>query len=348
MRAFLLFILVIGMASCGSDHKPQSEITTAKADTMLRLPVLAGGMRVDSTLPAMQISAVTGDTMSAALAFTGDTASDVICIYADSALASAVVDSCVNRYCQGKDVRLMGLLNGEKVGLPFHSLHRFNPYLDSLRVYEWDYHLLFIDSQELSVNSWTESLDAETYFRHFYGNAFAPHDSVIRFPQRKPNQQTITALMLEGQAWDETDIKHASDTAAMLAAYNEFVNKLEIFDKAGAFHTFRVAAITAEALPSVTWSRTMQVFSLHYKVQQELRSSAKEYLAAKLANDGATAQKEFTEEDLRLLYPDRLVWNGRVSGVYEHRYDPMLLAPWYWVEPPPVVKPPPPRDSPDV
>jgi hypothetical protein len=348
MRASFLFILLFWIVSCSSDHKPQPEVISTKADTVLRLPQLVAGMRADSSNAAIRISAVTGNTLQIYVAFTGDTSEAVLNIYADSALGSSAVDSIINRYCDGKDLRLIGTNSGQQLAVPFHALHRFPARTDTIGMSDNICHLVFVNETEVSVNDWKNPYArSEDYFRAFYGNAFHPLDSSLRFPQRKPHRQTVESLMMEGQSWDETDMKNSPDTAAMLAAYNNFVNKLEVYQKAGSYCTMNLAVMEIDP-GFVSWSRLLAVLSEHYFVVNELRTSAVKYLSDRIANNGGDPALQLTDEDLRLLYPDRLRWNGRMSGTHEHYYDPHLLAPWRWVENPPPVKAPPPQDSPDV
>lgn len=348
MRVSFLFILLLGIVSCGQEHKPQPEIISPEADTLLRLPTLTAGMRPDSSLPAMHLSVITGDTLQVYVAFTGDTTRAVINIYADAELPSPVVDSIINEHCNGKDLRLIGVNNNQELAVPFHTLHRFPTRTDTIGMSENSAHLVFVSETEISVNDWnTAYTKSEDYFRAFYGDAFHPSDSSLRFPQRKPYRQTVESLMLEGQAWDETDLKSSPDTAAMLAAYNSFVNKLEVYQKAGSFCTMHLAFMEVDA-GQVSWARLLAVLAEHYAVVHELRESAVQQLADRIANNGGDPALHFTDEDLRLLYPDRLRWNGRMSGTHEHHYDPHFLAPWRGVASPPPVKPPPPRVSPDV
>lgn len=352
MRIILPAFAAILLFSCGSDDHTAVSEQKSTVDTNLRLPALCAGMPLDTSLPALRISMVNVfstsdsaglDTDKPTLLITYDTSAtaQIVNVYADSSLLSSQVDSIVNMYCTGKDLRLIGTNNGQEIAIPFHTTHRFASHHDSLGVWENEFHLVFVDEDNISVNDWPDNFkNARDYFRAFYGNAFNPVDSSNRYPQRKYNRQTIESLMLEGQAWDETDIKHSDDTALMLAAYNEFVNKLEVFDKVGTFTVLRSAEMDLDPLPAVTWGRMMRVFGEHYSVLQSLRNDAKKYLSDKLANDGGKTDKEFTEEDLRLLYPDRLRWNGRISGVYEHRYDPDLLSHYYWISLPASGNPP--------
>lgn len=345
MRLLPAFFLLLLLVSCGSD--PVSENVSASGnliDTNLRVPTLNAGMPVDTTLPALRIYAVserlasgTGqDTeafRSVQVEAPAGPLTEAVNVYADSIIPTEIIDSVINVHCGTRDLRLIGISNGIELAIPFHGLHRFRRCVDTIERPESEFHLVFVNDNDLEINDWsTRYTDPEKYFRLFYGDAFNPTDSSARFPQRKANRQSVEGLMEEGVRWDLTDIKRTPDTAAALAAYNEFVNKLEIYDKAGSFCTMREAVMDADPF-AVTWARTMHVFGVHYAVVDALRESAKQYLADKIANEGDDPNKQFTDEDLRLLYPDRLRWNGRVSGVYEHRYDPYLLAEWRWILP---------------
>jgi hypothetical protein len=255
-------------------------------------------------------------------------------VYADSLLSSREIDSVLNVYCSGKDLRLVGINNGQMLAIPFHGLHRFPPVSDTLFYDECDAHLFFIDEDAVNGNDLTQHFEdnGEHYFRLFYGDAFNPEDSVGVFPQREMNRQTIDQLMIEGQSWQDVNFKSSSDSAQKLAAYNEFVNKLEIFDKVGSFCTLHKALLFVEKDQPCNWGRMLSVFSVHYDVLHNKREEAQKYLADRIANIGGDANKTFTEEDLELLYPDRLVWNKRISGVDEHRYDPFISAEWLWKE----------------
>lgn len=341
-KAVLFSATLLLLQACGADPKPQTDPLNA-IDTVLRLPVIESGMAVDTSLAAIRISAVMPrkeSLRSLEVMIDDSLMTGVVNIYADSIIPSRLVDSVINVYCAGKDLRLIGINNGQELAIPFHGLHRFPAHNDTVLANEWDYHLLFVDEQKVSVNDWPGAIvDLENYYRSFYGDAFNPDDSIRFFPQRQSNHVTVESLILEGQAWDNTDMNRSADTAAMLAAYNEFVNKLEIYDKAGSFFTLRAAVMDVDVSTDVVWSRLLHVFSVHFAVQQSLKQAAKKFLADKIANEGGTQVKEFTDEDLRLLYPDRLRWNGRISGVHEHRYDPVQLAEWGWLASPPLAVP---------
>ena len=343
MRLLTVFLLSLLLFSCGPEENHADAVKPPKTDTTLHLPNLVAGMVVDTTLSSLRISSrytfyysdtagveqfqpgllVELDTISGSVAMN---------VYADSAIVSREIDSIVQLYCKGKDLRLIGMNNGQELAIPFHTLHRFPKLTDTLYYEESDAHLLFVDEKNVSANDLNSrfSVNGENYFRSFYGDAFNPTDSSIRFPMRKPNRQTVDMLMLEGQSWEGVNFKSGADSAQKLAAYNEFVNKLEIFDKVGSFCTLRRSFMYDDGKDNVSWGRLLNVFSVHYNVLNSLRESAKRYLSDKIANEGGDPSKSFTEEDLRLLYPDRLVWNNRISGVHEHRYDPYMIAEWFW------------------
>lgn len=310
-------------------------------------------MAVDTTLPSLRISSryifYYSDTAGMdqhqpglLIEFDSSSASDVVNVYADSNIVSREIDSVIQIYCKGKDLRLIGKNNGQELAVPFHTLHRFPEITDTLYFAESDAHLLFVDEENVTANDLPShfSQNGENYFRLFYGDAFNPLDSSIRFPMRKLNLQTIDMLMLEGQSWEGVNFKAVVDSAQKLAAYNEFVNKLEIFDKVGSFCTMRKAFMSADGDQYVKWGRLLNVFSVHYSVVHDLREGATMYLSNKIANDGGTP-KQFTDEDLRLLYPDRLVWCNRISGAHEHRYDPYMIGEWFWKDEIPQIKLPP-------
>lgn len=351
MRFIFLFLFLLAMCSCGADQ-PLEQQSAGTIDTSLRIPFVQAGTAVDTNLSSLRIYRVhsgAGDTLHLqALHVEIDTTaySTAVNVYADSAIAATQIDSIVSIYCAGKDLRLIGANNGQQLAIPFHGLHRFKPHTDSMGWARHQCHLVFAEKNGITVNEWTTLYaHAGDYFKAFYGDAFRPLDSSYRFPQRKPYRETLQTLMLEGQAWDETDMKHAQDTAVMLAAYNEFVNKLEIYDKVGAFCALHMAMMDVDA-GTVSWGRLMEIFAEHYATVQLLRSSAKTYLADRIANNGGNPDKQFTEEDLRVLYPDRLRWSGWISGAYEHHHDPAMLAPWYWGKEIEVMKEAPPEKVP--
>lgn len=350
MKNVLPFSFLLLLLSCSDDPQTGSSVNVAVSDTVLRLPSIENGMSVDSTLASVRISAIRDSSGTIIDLWSEESGelTNVVNIYADAEIQSTLIDSVINFRCAGRDLFLIGVNNGTELAVPFHSLHRFQPRTDTLGVGDGAHHLVFVSDSDITVNNWENGYThSGNYFRAFYSDAFNPLDSSLRFPQRRPHRQTVNSLMLEGMAWDETDIKASTDTALMLAAYNGFVNKLEVYDKAGSFCTLNLAVMEIDPANS-SWGRLMQVFGEHYAVVTALRESAKRYLADKIANDGGDPAKQFTEEDLRLLYPDRLRWNGRISGTHEHHYDPDLLRPWQWVATPPVVNPPPTGVSPDV
>lgn len=339
LPAVLLFFMFF---SCGPGETTDNSVKEPTIDTNLRLPNIAAGMAVDTTLPSLRISAryifYYSDTAGVEqyqpgllVEFDSSSASDVVNVYADSNIVSREIDSVIQIYCKGKDLRLIGMNNGQELAIPFHTLHRFPETADTLYFEESDAHLLFIDEEYVTANDLSShfSRSGENYFRLFYGDAFNPNDSSVRFPMRTASRQTVDMLMLEGQSWEEVNFKSGSDSAQKLAAYNEFVNKLEIFDKVGSFCTLRRAFMWSDGDEFVHWGRLLNVFSVHYDVVHDLREGAKQYLSDKIANEGGMP-KQFTDEDLRLLYPDRLVWNNRISGVHEHRYDPYFIGNWFW------------------
>jgi hypothetical protein len=350
MRIFPALLIAVLLLSCGTAEQPGETQNKNPLDTNLRLPEIKAGMAIDSTLTSIHIFSITDSShrITDVWVQVSGELTEVVNIYADAEIGSVLIDSVINVHCAGRDLRLAGLNNGQELVIPFHTLHRFLPRTDTIGLSEHACHVVFVSDSDLTVNDRaTRYTNSENYFRAFYSDAFRPLDSSILFPQRKPHRHTIESLMLEGQAWDETDIKDAPDTAAMLAAYNSFVNRLEVFQKAGSFTTMHLALMEVEPL-QVSWGRMMQIFSGHYITLHALRGSAEKYLADRIANNGGDPSVRFTDEDLRLLYPDRLRWNGRMSGTDEHHYDPDLLAPWRWTGPPPPVRVPEAKVSSDV
>lgn len=343
MRFIILLLPFTFLCSCGPDENPDTDVKEPSIDTTLNLPSVADGMAIDTHLSSLRISSVSAfhysDTSGvdrpepgALVEFDTTAGSPVVNVYADSSIESHVVDSIINLYCKGKDLHLVGKNNGQEVVIPFHTLHRFPVIPDTLYCHEADAHLIFVDDDVVTGNDLSQDYrdGGAAYFRMFYGDAFNPKDSSNGFPQRIPNRQTVEQLMIEGQGWENSNFRYGSDSAQKLAAYNEFVNKLEIYDKAGSFCIMRRAFMDIDNDQNANWGRMMYTLSVHYKVLHTLREEAKKYLADKIANEGGNPGKMFTEEDLRLLYPERLVWSSWVSGVYEHRYDPYLLAEWLW------------------
>lgn len=351
MRFIPVLIFCLLAFACDPGERGDT-VKAPDIDTNLRLPEISAGMIVDTTLSSLHVYRRTVFTYSDTAGVDSDpdllivkldttAGTDVINIYADALIAGTAIDSIVRIYCEGKDIRFIGTHNGLQLAVPFHALHRFPEVKDTLFYAESDAHLTFIDAENVSSNTVMGRFDTDgrKYFSLFYGDAFNPNDTA-GFPAREPNRQTVEQLMLEGQGWDGVDFRATSDSAQRLSAYNEFVNKLEIFDKVGSFCTMRMAIMSADVLDA-NWERVLSVFSMHFDVLQSRREDAKKYLADKIANEGGDPSKYFTDEDLRLLYPDRLVLGKHISGVYEHRYDPFLIAKWFWKDEIPQIKPPP-------
>jgi hypothetical protein len=334
-----LCILVSGLMAC-SETEEKVPVKESKY-LQLTLPEIADGIRFDSSNAFVRISGIY-DTSGTLVDYSVliDSArldtSRIVNIYADHQIASGIVDSIVDTLCQGKDLRLIGLVNGEPLSIPFHTLHRFAPtnYIDGL--FENQYLILHMNDSGLHYGGkFLSESDFKQWVNLFYGNAFDPHDS-SKFPQRKGNENTIIRLMQEGQAWDESPHRIDSpDSAVYLAAYNEFVNRLEIFDKVGPFYALNLAFFEIEIEPQTKWGDVMKSFALHLAVQKLLRQSAVRYFEDRHANSGAEKKKDLTEEDLQVLYPDRLRWNHRMSGSTEHRYDVHHLEVNKHVFPPP-------------
>ncbi len=344
MRFLPVLFFCSFLFSCGPEEQANNPAKPPITDTNLRLPNIAAGLAVDTTLPALRISARNtfyySDTTGVEqkqpgllVEFDDASMSDIVNVYADSSIVSREIDSVIQIYCKGKDLRLIGMNTGQELAIPFHTLHRFPAITDTMYFPESDAHLLFINEEYVTANDLSNdfSRDGDKYFRLFYNDAFNPNDSFVGFPLRKLNQQTVDMLMLEGQSWDGVNFKATSDSAQKLATYNEFVNKLEIFDKVGSFCTMRKAFISVDGDQFVNWGRLLNVFAVHYSVLHDLRDDARQYLSNKIANDGG-APKQFTPEDLRLLYPERLIWNNRISGEFEHRYDPYFIGSWFWAD----------------
>lgn len=335
MKLVLPLLFALLLLSCGNEP---TEVVSSVEDTAhvgLRLPFVKAGIPVDTTLTALHIffTADKQQPLGVILELPSNRLTDTVNVFADSLLSSDQVDSIVNFYCEGKDLRLIGINNGIELAIPFHALHRFKPVTDTIGRRESEFHELFVEESEVQINEMVlRYANAEDYFKAFYGDAFNPVDSNAHLPRRESGRQIVESLMFEADGWNDVDPKQEKDSARSLAAYNEFVNKLEIYDKVESFCMLRESVM--ECLPvSVTWARVMQVFGEHYSVVSSLRESAKQYLADKIANEGGDPNKQFTDEDLRLLYPDRLRWNGRISGTHEHRYDGFLLAEFYWTDP---------------
>lgn len=336
--------------ACGDPGEVRKDEPVKRLSLMV--PDIEYGVAIDTTAAAIRISAemdssgmliqpkVWFDTLKL------DKAS-VVNIEADKSLPIAMVDSIVDTLCKGKDLRLVGKASGEYVVVPFHGLHRFLPtnYIHGL--FENQYLILHCNDSGLHFgNKILTDSDFKNWVKLFYGNAFNPNDS-IDFPQRKAQHNTIVRLMQEGQAWDESPRQLDSpDSAVYLAAYNEFVNRLEIFDKVGPFYSMDLALFEIDFGPQTTWEEVVQLFSIHFAVQKELRQSAIRYFEERHANGGGERKPDLTEEDLLLLYPDRLRWHNRMSGANEHRYDVHHLEIKQHVFPPPQAVLPPERDVP--
>lgn len=292
----------------------------------LQTPEVVGGIEFNPDLPQITIAAILDSSNSIVdYEIRYDSAlvelHDTINILADKHVLCGIVDSIIDTLCSGKDIRLTGTNNGVLLSIPFHGLRRFSPmnYIKSLFVNQY----LVLNLSGDSIRFGDKVLNDEelkSWFESFYGNAFNPKDT-ITFPGRKSHGQTIMQLALEGQAWDASPKNEGPDSAIYLASYNEFVNKLEIYDKVGTFYLLDLAFFEFDVAPDTKWGTVMHIFSLHHNVQSALRMHARIYFEERHANSGEERKKDLTEEDLRLLYPDRLRWNGRMSGTTEHRYD---------------------------
>lgn len=356
---YFIPIALMGFSSCNTDASHNNDAWN-KHDTVLRLPQIEAGMTFDPTLSKIEIKSIVVEAnpydVRAYVQPWSKELSDTVNVFVDSLVPEQFVDSIIDLACPGKDLRLIGMNNGKEIAIPFHALHRFSMYADTLPVSESEYQIVFVEAHDITINDVKDKVnDEKKYFRAFYGDAFNPadqpwkivsrvfgEDSLMWFPQRKSHRVTIDELETEGQSWDEMDIKKYKDTAFMLATYNEFVNKLEVYDKLGSFCTMHMAVMDVTPL-DVNWNRMMHFFSAHFAVQKSLREIAKQYAADYAANNGKPEPKELTDEDLRLLYPDRLRWNGRMSGAAEHRFDMYDLAEYYWADPPKQEKPGPAR-----
>lgn len=332
----LLFCCMI--FSCGPGGSVDSSIKPPQLDTNLRLPNIASGLTVDTTLSSLHISRVdllifsnppSLHNYEPIFVVEYDTigTSGILNVYADSSVETVVVDSIINEYWRGEDVRLIGMNNGIELGIPFHGLHRFPPQMASHNTLPEQYFNLKILADHCEVNDWGYRYsNVDNFFGPFYNDAFSPFDSSSKYPSRA--RQSVEGLMMEGAAWDGIKLREGPDSAQLLATYNEFVNKLEVFDKAGPFWTLRIAMIDVTYDESITWSQFMNVAALHYRWLSTKRNAAKQYLADYIANKGSDPSQQFTTEDLHLLYPDRLRWNGFVSGEFENRYDANMLTDW--------------------
>jgi hypothetical protein len=347
MRFVLFFFSVVLLSSCGT-AVPGEEIKTDTLPLVCELQKVQSGMRVDTTLPEIRICVKkdsTGDFDYAEIfaLFNPDSCADTINIYFDKDISCGWAEYVIDSLCDGKDLRLIGQIDGQEVAIPFHYTRRFKQENDSVDLSARYYHVINIEPgiirYQKADTTAPDPADFDSYFKAFYGNAFTPHDE-INYPEREPWRQTISVLAQEGQNWDMVQMGIAPDTAAQLAAYNEFVNKLEIYDKVGVFYRLPIALMEIRCANDVPWGDFLNLLSIHSGAQVTLRRAAGKYLSDKIANEGIAGEaKSFTEEDLLLLYPDRLRWNGRMSGPTEHYYDPFHLRVNNIA--PPEVKPPP-------
>lgn len=327
--AFLTFVVLF--SSCGGGDHVNGDNDSPVIDTNCRVPAIADGVLLDSTGTELVVSWITSSDTAVPgkvhVVYDPEAESKMLNVYADSAIPTILIDSIINGYWNGEDVRLAGVNNGMVLGIPFHALRRFPPPDKPHATLPEQYFNLRIYAEHCTVNDWPYHYTSpDQFFGPFYSDAFSPFDSSSKYPSRA--WQRIDGLMMEGNAWDGIEFRQGPDSAQVLAAYNEFVNKLEIFEKAGPFWTLRFAMIDVTYDESVSWSRFMNVASLHYHWLATKRDAAKQYLADYVANNGSAASKEFTEEDLHLLYPDRLRWNGFISGELENRYDADMLTDW--------------------
>ncbi len=330
---WIVIILLLGFIqlSC-SDEPTSSELKKFELVKSLELPELEAGMSLDSTLESIRIFAMKDslgnvDSISVEQKFSNDSLRTTVNIFADKDILAGNVDSIIDVLCPKKNIRLVGLIRGEHATIPFHCLKRFPARADSAGLLESLFHAVVLDTGSMSIQDKLVSKSAlEEHFKLFYGDAFAPHDST-RFPKRLPQLQNIGRFENEAMVWDKANIKSGPDSAVMLSAYNTFVNKLEIFQKVGPFYTMNLAVIDVNPSENCSWGSLINVFSVHYLIQKSLKESAIKYLAEKQANEGqGGAAYEFSEEDLLLLYPDRLRWNGRMSGTTENLNDPFHLS----------------------
>lgn len=342
MRNFLFTGLISAFFLIACSESSEVKHDEPARRLSLVVPEIEYGIAIDTTAAIIRISAeIDTDNVSVQPEVWFDTlkltVATVVNIEADKSLSIAVVDSIIDTLCKGKDLRLVGKASGEYVTVPFHGLHRFRPknYINGL--FENQYLILQRnDSGLMFGDKILSNSDFRKWIRLFYGDAFNPNDT-FNFPQRKGRQNTIMTLMQEGQAWDESPRRLDSpDSAVYLAAYNEFVNRLEIFDKVGAFYAMDLALFEIDFAPQTTWEQAVQLFSIHFAVQKELRQSAIRYFEERHANGGGERKPDLTEEDLLLLYPDRMRWNNRMSGATEHRFDVHHLEINQHVYPPPV------------
>ena len=335
----LLFCTIIAIVSSCSDVATDQN-TKDEPVISLQTPEVVDGIVFNPDLPQITISAILDSANSiidyevhydSALV----AAHDTINILADKQVPCGIVDSIIDTLCSGKDIRLTGTNNGVLLSIPFHGLRRFSPlnYIKSLMENQYLVLNLSGDSVRFGDQVFNDE-ELKNWFRRFYGNAFHPKDT-ITFPNRGTHEQTIMRLAMEGQAWDESPKNEGPDSAIYLASYNEFVNKLEIYDKVGTFYLLDLSFFEFDISPNTKWETVMNVFSLHLAVQNELKKDAIHFFEERHANSGEERKADFTEEDLRLLYPDRLRWNRRMSGTTEHRYDVHHLEVDHHSYPPP-------------
>jgi hypothetical protein len=331
MRALIFFSLVAALCSCANDA-PVDRPSLDSAKSVLELPKVEAGIPIDTTLPEIHIAVKIDVNGQHPFVETkrwpqSPAGRDTINVYAHDDVPCGFVEHVIDSLCNGKNLRIIGINNGLELGIPFHVTDRFNVARDTQSLHTPSYKQLRMNEAGLVAVDSTlyERDEMEKFFSLFYGNAFMPKDS-LAFPQRRPQVQSISALEHQAMAWDASEKNTGPDSAIFLAAYNEFVNKLEIFQKVGVFYTMHLAMMDIHADSMTTWGNFVHVLSTHRMVQEKRRADAKRYLAEKLANDGRPdTQYEFTDEDLLLLYPDRLRWNGRMSGPTEHLEDPFHL-----------------------
>jgi len=348
----LFYFTIIALITSCSDIPNEKK---AKFEPLISLqtPEVVDGIEFNPNLPQITIAAIL-DSSNAIVDYEIRYDSslvvlhDTINILADKNVSCGIVDSIIDTLCSGKDIRLTGTNNGVMLSIPFHRLKRFPPTNNIKTVFFNQYLILNLsgDSVRFGDKAFNDE-ELKSWFRSFYGNAFNPKDT-ITFPGRNSHEQTIMQLAMEAQAWDESPKNEGPDSAIYLASYNEFVNKLEVYDKLGTFYLLDLAFFEFDIAPDTKWETVMHVFSLHLNVQSELKKEAIRYFEERHANSGEERKKDLTEEDLRLLYPDRLRWNGRMSGTTEHRYDVHHLGIDHHGFPPPpeVLKPDPPDDVP--
>ena len=345
MRSFLLGgLLVCSLVSCGTDPEPVAEIKDTLI-TSLDLPSVSAGIVLDTIAPYVKMAVVrdsagTVQRLMVETNVTADSIYDTVNVYADGRIRAAEVDSIIDSLCYGKDLRLVGLLNNIPVAVPFHTLHRFPALTDTVVLNNPSLvQSVLVTKGEVYINdSLYQRESLERFLTTFYGNAF-------RWEQRSwyPWRSDVQSLRVFGQEapmWDGVNFRATADSAFQLAAYNEFVNRMEVFQKVGEYYLLQKGLFSVSSSGDAEWGSVVKVFSMHLSAQQQLRREAVEYLANKVANKGE-GQEGFTltGEDLLLLYPDRLRWNGRMSGTTEHRYDPFLLMSKYAEPPVPVLRP---------